>query len=173
MAAIDHHNSPPPRVAAVLVVHDGVEWLGSVLATLAAQRYPELDLVAVDNASTDGSAEVLARRIPADKLLTQPHNTGFGAAVEAVLNHPSVADAELLLLLHDDLALAPDAIGELVAALLADDRVGIVGPKLREWNDDGVLAEMGMTIDRFGRAVSPVEPAELDQGQHDTATAVL
>ncbi|MDQ3343562.1 MAG: glycosyltransferase family 2 protein [Actinomycetota bacterium] len=173
MAAIDQHNLPPPRVTAVLVVHDGVEWLGSVLATLAAQRYPQLDLVAVDNASTDGSAEVLARRIPADKLLTQPHNTGFGAAVAAAADHPSVADAELLLLLHDDLALAPDAIGALVAALWADDRTGIVGPKLREWNDDGVLAEVGMTIDRFGRAVSGVEPAELDQGQHDTATAVL
>jgi GT2 family glycosyltransferase len=154
-------------------VHDGVEWLGSVLATLAAQRYPALDLVVVNNASTDGSAEVLARRIPADHLLTLPHNIGFGAAVEATLDHPAVADAELLLLLHDDLALAPDAIDELVVALQGDDRLSIVGPKLREWNDDGVLAEVGMTIDRFARAVSRVEPSELDQGQHDATAAVL
>jgi GT2 family glycosyltransferase len=157
----------------VLVVHDGVEWLGSVLAALAAQRYPALDLVVVDNASTDGSAEVLERRIPADNLLTLPANVGFGAAVWKALEHPTVAAAALLLLLHDDLALGPDAIGELVSALGGDDRIGVVGPKLREWSDDGVLAEVGMTIDRFGRAVSRVDPAELDQGQHDATRDVL
>jgi GT2 family glycosyltransferase len=162
-----------PRVAAVLVVHDGAAWLPSVLATLAAQQYPKLDLIVVDNASRDGSADLLTRRIPADRLLTLPRNLGFARGVAAAMNHPVVAAADLLLLLHDDLALAPDAITELVRALRDDASLGIVGPKLREWSDDGVISEIGMTIDRFGRAEPLVEPGELDQGQHDRPAEVL
>ncbi|MGH3666029.1 MAG: glycosyltransferase, partial [Egibacteraceae bacterium] len=162
-----------PRVAAILVVHDGVEWLNSVLATLAAQRYEALDLVVVDNASRDGSAEVLARRIPGERLITFRRNVGFARAVAAAVNHAIVAEADYLLLVHDDLVLAPDAVDLLVTAAEADLAVGVVGPKLREWSDDLVLTEVGMTIDRFGRADSRVEPDELDQGQHDRQDEVF
>lgn len=163
----------PPRVAAVLVVTDGAEWLASVLATIAAQRYPALDLVVVDNASRDGSAEVLSRRIPSDRLLTLPRRVGFGRAVGIALQHAAVDTADLVLLLHDDLVLAPDAIARLVQALLEDPQLGIVGPKLREWSDDYLLQEVGMTVDRLGRAETRLEPSELDQGQHDRDRDVL
>ena len=157
----------------MLVVHDGAEWLSSVLGTLASQQYPALDLVVVDNGSTDGSGEVLARRIPEDRLITLPRNVGFARAVAAAMNSPVVAQADLLLFLHDDLVLASDAIARLVVALRDDATLGLVGPKLREWSDDGVLAEVGMTIDRFGRAEPRVERRELDQGQHDRDAEVL
>ena len=162
-----------PRVAAVLVVCNGTEWLSSVLGTLASQQYPAFDLVVVDNGSTDGSGEILARRIPADRLITLPRTVGFGRAIAAAANHPVVAEADLLLFLHDDLVLAPDAVARLVVALRDDSSLGIVGPKLREWSDDGVLAEVGMTIDRFGRAESRVDRRELDQGQHDRDAEVF
>ena len=162
-----------PRVAAVLVVHDGAKWLPSVLATLAGQEYPALDLIVVDNASRDDSPALLARRIHADRLLTLPRNVGFPRAVNAALNHPVAAAADLLLFLHDDLVLEPEAITRLVEALQADSSVAIVGPKLREWSDEGVLSELGMTMDRFGRAEPRVEPGELDQGQHDRTDEVL
>ena len=162
-----------PRVAAILVVHDGAEWLPSVLATIAAQRYRALDLVVVDNGSKDGSAEILARRIPADRLITLPRNQGFTRAIAAAMSHPVVSAADLLLFWHDDLVLARDGIAHLVKALVEDSSLGIVGPKLLEWSDDGVLAEVGMTIDRFGRAEPRIERRELDQGQHDRIAEVL
>jgi GT2 family glycosyltransferase len=162
-----------PRVAAVLVVHDGAAWLASVLATLAAQEYPKLDLIVVDNASKDASPELLQRRIPQDRLLTLPRNVGFARAVAAAMSHPVIDEADLLMFLHDDLVLAPDAITELVRAMREDTTLGIVGPKLREWSDEGVIGELGMTIDRFGRAEARIEPGELDQGQHDRTAEVL
>ena len=164
---------PQPRVAAVLVVSDAAEWLSSVLATLSQQQYPDLELVVVDNASRDGSAEILARRIPADRLITLRRNAGFTRAVAAAVQHQAVAAADFILLLHDDLVLAPDAIGHLVEELRADPAAGIVGPKLRVWSDEGLLAEVGMTVDRFGRAEARIEPGELDQGQHDQSADVL
>lgn len=162
-----------PCVAAILVVHNGEEWLGSALATIAAQRYPALDLVVVDNASRDSGPELLSRHIHADRLITLSRNVGFGRAVAAAMKHPAVEAADYLLLLHDDLVLAPDAIAELVEAIQADPTLGIVGPKLREWSQEYVLQEVGMTIDRFGRAETQLEPGELDQGQHDHQRDVL
>lgn len=144
-----------------------------MLGTLASQRYPALDLVVVDNGSTDGSHALLARRIPDDRLLTMPRNVGYGRAVARALRHPSVADAELLLLLHDDLALAPDMITRLVQAMREDPSLAIVGPKLRDWSEEPILQEVGMTVDRFGRAETELEPAERDQGQHDQQRPVL
>jgi GT2 family glycosyltransferase len=162
-----------PCVAAILVVHNGEEWLGSALATIAAQRYPALDLVVVDNASRDGGPELLGRHIHADRLITLSRNVGFGRAVAAAMKHPAVEAADYLLLLHDDLVLAPDAIAQLVEAIQADPTLGIVGPKLREWSQEYVLQEVGMTTDRFGRAETQLEPGELDQGQHDHQRDVL
>jgi GT2 family glycosyltransferase len=162
-----------PRVAAILIVHNGEEWLGSALATIAAQRYPALDLVVVDNASHDGGPELLSRHIHPDRLITLSRNVGFGRAVGVALKHPAVEAANYLLLLHDDLVLAPDAIAELVEAIQADSTLGIVGPKLREWSEDYLLQEVGMTTDRFGRAETQLEPGELDQGQHDRQRDVL
>ncbi|HWB71393.1 MAG TPA: glycosyltransferase family 2 protein [Egibacteraceae bacterium] len=168
------HTTPNlPRVAAILVVCDGEEWLGGVLATIVAQRYPRLDLVVVDNASRDGSPRVLARRVRPDRLITLPRRVGFGRAVAAALQHEAAADAELVLLLHDDLVLAPDALARLVRAMRQDPTLGIVGPKLREWSEDHRLQEVGMTTDRFGRAETALEPGEVDQGQHDVQRDTL
>ena len=51
-----------PSVLVVLIVHDAADWLRESLSALAAQTYPRLAVLAVDNASTDGSRELLARR---------------------------------------------------------------------------------------------------------------
>ncbi|MDP8970842.1 MAG: glycosyltransferase family 2 protein, partial [Actinomycetota bacterium] len=171
--ASTHTASNLPRVAAILVVCDGGEWLGSVLATIAAQRYPGLDLVVVDNGSRDGSARLLARRIRPKRLISLDRTVGFGQAVSLALQHQAVADADLVLLLHDDLVLAPDALARLVRAMHRDPTLGIVGPKLREWSEDYLLQEVGMTTDRFGRAETILEPGELDQGQHDAQRETL
>jgi len=160
-------------VSAVLVVTDGAQWLPGVLATLAAQRHPDLSLVVVDNASTDASAALLARRIPPERLVTLPRRVGFGRAVDAGLACKAFGEPDFVLLVHDDLALAPDAVEAMVEAMVADPDLSIVGPKLREWGDDPILQAVGTTIDRFGRAETLLEPVERDQGQQDRQREVL
>jgi GT2 family glycosyltransferase len=167
---------PPasPRVVAVVVVRDGARWLPDVLTALGRSRYADLDVVAVDNASTDASAAILAERLSPERVITLDRDAGFGGAVTAALEQSPTADrAELLLLLHDDLLLADDAVDRLVAALDEDRSVDIVGPKLRDRDDPETVQQVGLTIDRLGRAESRIEPGELDQGQHDTQRAVL
>lgn len=153
-------------LVAVVVVTDGERWLLQVLRQLARQT-ADLTVVAVDNASTDRSAELLRDALPEEQRVHLTKRTGFGRAVAAAIGQTVAGRAERLLLVHDDLLLAPDAAAELSAALDADPTLGLVGSKLRGWSDEAVLVEFGQTVDAFGRVEPSVEPGEVDQGQRD------
>lgn len=156
-----------PAVLAVLVTHDGSTWLPRVLDSLAAQDHPDLTVVAVDNASEDGSRDLLLDRLPDGQVLLADRDLGFGAAVSMALDAHPAHEAPYVLLVHDDVALEPGAVSALVAAMEADPRLAAAGSKLRSWEAGGTLQSVGWTIDVTGRADSGVDPGELDQGQRD------
>lgn len=162
-----------PSVLAVVVAHDGARWLKQCLASLTRQAYPRLGVMAVDNASTDGSGDVLEHLLGPRRVLRMERNEGFPAAVARVMAMPMAAQADYILLVHDDTALGPNAVRELVAAARSLDGVGVVGPKVLDWGRARVLREVGLATDRFGFPYSPVEEGELDQGQYDSPREVL
>jgi GT2 family glycosyltransferase len=162
-----------PSVLVVLVAHDGASWLPRTLAALDAQTHPDLDVIGIDNGSTDTSGQLLLEHLGPDRVLVAERDLGFGAAVSMALDARPSAEAPYVLLLHDDLELAPDAVEHLVAALDADPRLAIVGPKLLSWNDDRELQSVGWTVDITGRADSGVDEGELDQGQRDQERRTL
>jgi hypothetical protein len=53
------------------------------------------------------------------------------------------------------------------------ERVGIVGPKVVDWDEPAVLREVGRSTDRFGHPHTPLQDGELDQGQYDRILEVL
>ena len=85
---------------------------------------------------------------------------------------PGADDAAFLLICHDDVAPAPDAVTRLVDEAVKL-RAGLVGPKIVDWDDPGFLQCVGLSSDRMGVAVPIVTEGEYDQGQHDAVTEVL
>ena len=162
-----------PSVLAVLVVRDGARWLTRSLAALARQRYSRLGIVAVDNASTDGSRDMLERLLGSRRVVRLTRNEGFAAAVGRAMELDAAAQADFLLLVHDDAVLAPDAVERLVEGASRVEQAGIVGPKVLDLEDRERLQEVGLTADRFGYLYSPLEEGEIDQGQYQTPREVL
>ncbi|MEX1177463.1 MAG: glycosyltransferase [Nitriliruptor sp.] len=154
-------------VLVVLVAHDGGPWLAGTLRSLAAQSHEHLEVVAVDNGSTDDTRAVLQAAFGEDHVLVADRDLGFAAAVSMALDARPVDASPYVLLLHDDIALEPDAIAELAGALDADPNLAVVGPKLLDWDDPRRLQSVGWTVDLTGRADSGVDEGELDQGQRD------
>jgi GT2 family glycosyltransferase len=102
----------------------------------------------VDNASSDGSLDLVGRRFSGVRVLPQPSNLGFAAANNI---GAKVAKGDALLLLNNDAWLEPDALERLADRLEADRRVGLVAPRLRYPDGDrqfswsparGVLGEV-------------------------------
>jgi GT2 family glycosyltransferase len=161
------------RVLAVLVVHDGAPWLERSLAGIAAQSHPDLDVLAVDNGSTDGSRAILIDHLGEDRVLVAERDLGFGAAISMALDTALAHEADHLLFVHDDLELDPEAVTVLSKHLDADPRLAIVGCKLVDWDEPRRLQGVGLAIDVTGRADPGLEEDELDQGQRDAVQRAL
>jgi len=176
-------SSAGPRVIAVLVTHDGAPRLRRTLTALGAQTHRPIELVAVDNASEDGSAALLVELLGPDRVILSDRDLGVPVAIDLALDAFDAREAaqgrstpdpdDLILLLHDDLELRPDAVELLVAALEADPSVAVVGPKLRWADDPERLQSVGATIDLTGRVDDGIDHDELDQGQRDGDRRVL
>jgi GT2 family glycosyltransferase len=165
-----------PSVLVVLVASDAARWLRGCLQSLANQSQGRLGVVAVDNASTDGTRELLEQALGEQRVLRFDQDRGLAGALRAAFDLPAAAAADYVLVLHDDTALAPDAVARLVEAaegLQGVERVGVVGPKVVDWEDPRLLREVGRSTDRFGHPYSPLQDGELDQGQYDRVLEVL
>ena len=168
--------SARPSVLVVLVTRDAVAWLRGCLESLAAQTHPRLGVVAVDNGSTDGTLELLRQALGEARVVALGDNRGIAGALTAATELPAAQAADYLLLVHDDAALAPDAVERLLEAaegIKGVERVGVVGPKIVDWDEPRVLREVGRSTDRFGHPYTPLQDGELDQGQYDRVLEVL
>jgi N-acetylglucosaminyl-diphospho-decaprenol L-rhamnosyltransferase len=120
----------PADVLVSIVNHRHVELLPSCLDSIGPAA-PGLTchVTVLDNASPDGSAEMIRRRYPDVELIAQGQTRGFAANQNAIIG-PRAAGARYVLLLNDDACLAEGALSALVAYMDAHPTVGIAAPRL-------------------------------------------
>ncbi len=164
-----------PSVLVVLAARDAGERLRECLQALAAQTYPRLGVLAIDDASTDGSNEVLVQALGEGRVIRHERRVGLSRSFADAVSHPVAGGADFVLLLHDDAALDPEAVTRLVEATTLEgaERVGIVGAKIVDWDHPRRLRDVGRSADRFGHPYSPLQDDEIDQGQFDRVLEVL
>lgn len=153
-----------PTVVAVVVTRNPGPWFEDTLASIAAQDYPGISILVLDDGSTEAVTARVAAIVPSAFVRREAVPIGYGAAANLVLT--MVQGAAYYLFCHDDVALAPDAVEHMVAEAQRS-AAGAVTPKLVSWNDHERMLAIGMGLDRTGRPLDLIEPFELDQGQHD------
>lgn len=164
-----------PSVLVVLVVRDRAEWLRETLHALSAQTYPRLAILAVDDASTDGSHEILIQALGEGRVLRHEEVAGFARSLQDAVRLPVAIEADFILALHDDAAPDPEAVQRLVEATMLPgvEDVGVVGAKIVDWEHPRVLRDIGRSADAFGHPYTPLQAGEIDQGQFDRVLDVL
>jgi GT2 family glycosyltransferase len=112
-----------PRVRAVVLNHNGGEHVLRCLDALEATDWPAgaLEIVVVDNASTDGSVEQIMKRHPEVQLLPAGGNLGFPANNLALRDLGSV---QYVALVNNDAFVEPGWLEPLVTELEGDARIG-------------------------------------------------
>ncbi len=118
-----------PDISVVIVSYEARLLLARCLATVTGVGR---EVIVVDNASGDHSAELVAQDFPEARLIRLDTNGGFGAAANA---GAAAARGRLILLLNPDAWPLGDAIAELAACLDAAPHVAAAGPALV--NPDG------------------------------------
>ncbi len=118
-----------PKLSVVVVTWNGLDLNRLCLESLIARtEWPNLEILVVDNGSTDGTAELLAeleRREPRLRAIRNPENRGFAAACNAGL---SAASGDYLVLLNNDTVVTRGWATALVRHLATDPKLGLVGP---------------------------------------------
>lgn len=109
---------------------------------------PDLAVCIVDNASTDGSADVLEERFGGRiQLHRNAVNTGGAGGFHRAVAMAAATDAEYLVTVDSDCILAPGALATLAAHLDGHPEVAMAGPKVYWAGRSGVIQEMGAFID--------------------------
>jgi rhamnopyranosyl-N-acetylglucosaminyl-diphospho-decaprenol beta-1,3/1,4-galactofuranosyltransferase len=103
-------------VCAVVVTHNRREILRRCLAALAEQRRAPERILVIDNASTDGTREMLEREYGSVEVLALPVNEGGAGGFHEGIKRAHTGDAEWLWLMDDDTIPEADALAELLGA---------------------------------------------------------
>jgi N-acetylglucosaminyl-diphospho-decaprenol L-rhamnosyltransferase len=118
-----------PSLTVVIVSYRCRDLLAACLRSIEQNPYSggPTAIIVVDNASRDGTAELVRRSFPGVHIVELSQNFGFSAANNVALRE---ARSEPILLLNPDTEIWPGVLDEMVEFLYAHPRAGIVGCRL-------------------------------------------
>lgn len=129
-----------PLVTVVIPNWNGIAHLPVCLDALRAQSYNPVEVIVVDNASTDGSQALIAEQYPEVCLVALPENRGFTGACNAGIR---AAHGEIVILLNNDTAAAPNWIAEVAAAFERHPEAGMIASKMLLFDQRDTLHTAG------------------------------
>jgi GT2 family glycosyltransferase len=135
-------------VTIVIVSYNCREALQSCLITLTPGDNPP-PIIVVDNASTDGTVEMVKRDFPAIRLIQNAKNHGFAAACNQGIR---ACASDFILLLNPDTMLRPATLHKLTAIMRAQPNIGACGPQVL--NTDGSLQPSCRQFPTLGAIIS-------------------
>lgn len=141
--------SKPGLVTIVIPNWNGRTLLAACLRSLAGQTFTDYEIIVVDNGSTDGSVEWLKANYPSIRLIANPTNRGFAAAV----NQGICASASpYVATLNNDTEATSAWLAALVQAAEDDPRTGMCASKMLFADRPRLINSTGICVDRAGIA---------------------
>jgi GT2 family glycosyltransferase len=129
------------RVTAIVIAWNPGPRIDACLTALQAQDHADLDIIVIDNASADGTADLVATRHPAVKLVANDTNRGFAGAANQGYD---LASGAAVMTVNPDIVASPSFVRRLAAVLDSDPRTGSVA---------GLLVRPDGTVDSAGHEI--------------------
>ncbi|MCS6836887.1 MAG: glycosyltransferase family 2 protein [Anaerolineae bacterium] len=153
----------PGLLSIVIPNWNGQRFLKTCLDSLLCQTHAPLEIIVVDNASSDGSQAFVRQHYPQVKLVELPNNRGFTGACNVGIE---AAQGEFIVLLNNDTEVDPRWAEAVVRAFGADERVGIVASKMLLFEQRDRIHTAGDGFSTDGRAINR-GVWQKDVGQYD------
>ena len=132
----------PVEVSVIIVSYNTREFLSVCLSALYGKTAePSFEVIVVDNASSDGSADMAAQQFPAARLIRNSDNLGYAGAVNQAMRE---SRGRYFLILNPDIEVNETSVANLWAFMESNRSVGIAAAKLI--NPDGSLQMSARTF---------------------------
>src|SRR5215207_502489 len=140
---------PLALVSVIIVNYNGRSDLGELFDSLKLQTRPADEVILVDNASTDGSADYVRQRFPWVRVIALTRNTGFAEG-----NNRGLAQArgDYIALLNPDATVGEHWLAELVRTLERDEQVAAAVPKIYRAGLPLTIEQAGAEFNNLGHS---------------------
>ena len=160
-----------PLVSIIILNYNGRDYIEECLDSVFKQTYRAKEVVVVDNASKDGSKEILKEKYSSDIILIEnTANLGFAEGNNIALQR---AKGEFIALLNNDAVADSEWLQELIAAANRSDiSFGMWASKILFYDDHNLIDTLGHLIypDGLNRGRGK---GEVDSGQYDKEEEVF
>ncbi len=161
-----------PRVACIVLNWNGLALLPDCLESLQASTYSAMSIIVVDNGSTDDSLAWLRANYPDAHIIDNGTNLQWAAGNNEGIKYALQEGFDHILLLNNDIVIAPDMIEKLVAAMAKDASIGMVGPKIYYHHEPKLIWFAGGRMTPWQGRIWHNGIREPDKGQFDEVTNV-
>lgn len=168
------NDTKTPTVTLIVLNWNGKKFVDPFVKSFLAQTYDQtkLDLLFVDNGSTDDSVEYLKQKYGQAKnieVIENGHNYGYSGGNNKGIHQ---ASGDYVLVCNNDLELDKDLVKELVKVAY-NEQVDVVVPKLMYLNKPGVINNAGSRLDTGSDwPIYEIGKDEVDAGQYDESREI-
>jgi GT2 family glycosyltransferase len=135
-----------PLVSIVVLNWNGKDMLKMCLHSLSHLTYPNYEILVVDNASTDGSPEMVRRDFPSAKVIMNEENLGFAAGCNVGIR---VSKGKLIALFNNDAIAEPEWLTKLVDAMVSCSKIGMASGITLPLAPSDFVSDAGYGMDAF------------------------
>ena len=157
-----------PLVSIVAINFNQLKVTEAFLDSLLKVTYPNIEVIVVDNASHIDPCEYLQKKYPNYKFIRSNDNLGFAGGNNLAIRK---AKGDYFMMLNNDTEVDPDFLQPLVECMESNQKVGMVGSKVRFFDRPEIIQYAGSTpMTRFTATAHFIGFNEKDVGQYDTET---
>lgn len=137
------------KVSIVIPNWNGKHLLKVCLSSLKKQTFKDMEIVVVDNGSTDGSADYIKRYFAEVKIVPLDKNYGFAKAVNEGIKN---SKGKYVVLINNDAEVEKSCLEYLIKAIKSHKKVGFVATKMLNFYNRKIIDSAGDYIDNVGHA---------------------
>jgi len=157
-------NQDYPKIIAIILNTNKKNDTLACIESIMANHYPNMEVLVLDNGSTDGSVEAIKSDFPSVLIKILDENKGYAGNNNVGLEYAIKQNPDWVFVLNEDIILSQDAFSVMMQVAIENTNVGIIGPLVYHFDEPDIIQSSGGTFTKNGDSIH-ISQNEKDIGQ--------